>query len=111
MVKAGIDPKVIIDEYANGLKRKLKINKIIIFGSAAKYGLRGNSDLDIIVLSDNFRRINFIRRLELLSRARKGLCREVSMDIIGYTPEEFKELSKESAVLNEAKKNGKVIWP
>lgn len=102
--------KRIIKEYIDNLKSKIKINKVILFGSAAKYKLDKNSDLDIIVLSNDFKKINFLKRLEFLSHARNGNARKIPMDIIGYTPDEFNKLSKESLVLKEAKENGKVIW-
>ena len=111
MVKARIKPKAVVREYIGGLKNKIKIDKVIFFGSAAKNKFGRNNDLDIIVLSKNFKKMNFLRRLELLSCARNGNSRKVPMDIIGYTAEEFNKLSKESAVLKEAKQTGKVIWP
>jgi hypothetical protein len=67
--------------------------------------------LDLIILSDDFKKIDFLKRLEILSHARCGMSRQVPMDIIGYTPEEFEILSKESPILKEVKKRGRVIWP
>lgn len=109
MAKKTISPEKIIREYARLLRDKIKINKIILFGSAAYHKMTKDSDLDIIVLSDSFKGMDFLKRLELLSCARSRDCLSVAMDILGYTPAEFKEISKESVILGEAKRYGKTI--
>lgn len=113
MVKIRINPKEIISEYADNLKKRFRINKVILFGSTLTHNFNKNknSDLDIIVLSNDFKKIGFLKRLELLSHARSGKSRSIPMDIMGYTPAEFNKLSKKSVILKEAKQNGKVIWP
>lgn len=110
MAKVRINPRKLIKEYVSGLEGKLNIDKVILFGSAAKNRLSRDSDIDIIVLSNDFKRMGFLKRLELLSHARNGNSRKFPMDIIGYTPAEFDKLSKESVILGEAKLNGRVIW-
>lgn len=111
MAKVKVKPEEIILEYVKGLQNKIRINKVILFGSAVRNRVTRDSDLDLIVLSDSFRGMDFLRRLELLSRARSNLSRSVAMDILGYTPAEFKKISKESVVLGEAKREGRIIWP
>lgn len=105
--------KEIINEYARNLSRKIKIEKVILFGSAARGKLKKDSDLDIIILSDDLKAMDFLKRLEMLSHV-QGMSENtasVPMDILGYTPAEFRQISRDSVVLAEAKKNGKVIWP
>ncbi len=48
-----------------------------------------------------------IKWIELQARGRKFMS--PAMDILGYTPEEFEKLSKESIVLAEAKKEGIIL--
>ncbi|MFH2070888.1 MAG: nucleotidyltransferase domain-containing protein [Elusimicrobiota bacterium] len=100
----------IVYQYIQLLENKIRIDKVILFGSSANGKIGRNSDLDIIILSDDFKKMNFLKRLELLSRARGRECISVPMDIIGYTTKEFSRSSKESLILGEAKKNGQVIW-
>lgn len=69
-----------------------------------------NSDVDLVVLSNDFKKMNFLKRLEFLSCTRGRKCISVAMDIIGYTKEEFSRLSKESMILSEVKRNGQVVW-
>ena len=53
--------------------------------------------------------MDFMKRLVLLSQARGRKFMSPAMDILGYTPEEFEKLSKESIVLAEAKKEGIIL--
>lgn len=110
MVKVRIEPRSLIREYISGLQGKLKVEKVILFGSAVKNKFNQNSDLDIVVLSNDFKKMGFLKRLELLSHARNGKSRKIPMDIIGYTSAEFSKLSGESVILGEAKQHGKVVW-
>lgn len=111
MARGKITPIKIVKDYAKNLSGKIKIDQVILFGSAARGRMNYHSDLDVIILSPNFKKMDFIKRLQLLSHARVRASREIPMDILGYTKEEFEELSKESVVLGEAKQKGKIIWP
>jgi predicted nucleotidyltransferase len=82
---------------------------VILFGSAARGEMHRDSDIDLIIISPDFKKMGFTERLILLSRLREGMKKSASMDIFGYTPEEFERLSKESIVLKEAKREGKII--
>jgi predicted nucleotidyltransferase len=110
MAENGIKPRQVIAAYASELEKKIKVSKVILFGSAARGEMNQDSDLDLIVLSDSFRHMSFIKRLQLLSHARSGSARKVPMDILGYTPQEAKELSRKSSMLKEAFRQGKVLW-
>ena len=110
MAKNRIKPQEIINEYASELKKRIHISKIILFGSAARGKMTENSDIDIIVLSQDFKKMGFLKRLTLLSHARVGKTRKIAMDIFGYTPEEAKNLSRSSSMLKEALTQGKIVW-
>lgn len=104
-----INPVKIVRRYAQGLTHQIHVGKVILFGSAGRGEMTYDSDIDVIVLSPDFKKIDFIKRLQLLSRARKGEARKIPMDILGYTNEEFKKMVKESVVLAEAQKDGREI--
>jgi predicted nucleotidyltransferase len=99
----------IVKDYLRNLEGKINVKKVILFGSAARGKMHRDSDIDLIILSPDFKKMEFMERLILLSRLRGGMKKSAPMDIFGYTPEEFKKLSKESIILKEAKKEGKVI--
>jgi len=109
--KSKIKKKVIsiVKDYLQNLEGKINVKKVILFGSAARGKMHRDSDIDLIILSPDFKKMEFMERLILLSRLREGMKKSAPMDIFGYTPEEFEKLSKESVVLKEAKKEGRVI--
>lgn len=103
--------KEIVKEYLKNFPQDIKIKGVFLFGSYATGQIRQDSDLDLIVISPDFKKINFIKRMELLSHLRQArITRDIPMDIIGYTPEEFREIDKESIVMKEAKREGKMIY-
>jgi len=98
--------KKIIKGYIKELKPFIKIERVILFGSQVKGGAHRDSDIDFIIISPDFKKMEFMERLIWLSKMRGEKFMSPAMDIFGYTPEEFKKLSKESIVLEEAKKEG-----
>lgn len=103
--------KKIVREYLRNFPPEIKVNKVFLFGSYATGKIREDSDIDLIIISPYFKKIAFIKRLEMLSKLRQDkLSRSVPMDIIGYTSEEFENIDKESIVMRRAKREGKVIY-
>lgn len=103
--------KKIIKEYVEGLRFYIRVEKAILFGSYARGEAGKYSDIDLIIVSPDFKGMDFMERLIWLSKMRKEKFMSPGMDIFGYTSEEFKELSKKSVVLGEAKKEGVVVKP
>jgi predicted nucleotidyltransferase len=68
--------------------RRLHIrpDQVALFGSWAKGRQRRGSDIDLIVISRDFRRKGLRRRLELLGTAAARAL--VPVQALGYTPEE-----------------------
>lgn len=109
MARKKIDPKKIIRKYIKNFPKKIIVKGVLLFGSYATGKFNQYSDLDIVVISPYFKKMNFIKRMELLSYLRSGAAEDVPMDIIGYTPEEFKNIEDESIIMRRAKKEGKMI--
>lgn len=111
MVNKKNNIRKIIKEYLKNFPPDIKVEKVFLFGSYATGKIRDDSDIDIIVISPDFKKIAFIKRLEMLSKLRQDkLSRSVPMDIIGYTPEEFENIDKESIIMRRAKREGKIIY-
>lgn len=102
--------KKITEDYIKNFPPNIKVKGVFLFGSYATGKIREESDIDIAVISPDFKEIPFIKRLELLSKLRKSkMSRSAPMDIIGYTPEEFKNIDKESIIMRRAKREGRMI--
>ena len=111
MGRKKINLKKLIKEYLKCFPEDIKVKKIFLFGSYATGQVRENSDVDLIIISSQFKDIPFIKRLEMLSHFRqREITRSVPMDILGYTPEEFEEIDKESMIMKRAKREGKMIY-
>jgi len=115
MVKKLLESKInrrvskIIEDYLQNLEGKIRVKKVILFGSAAQGRIHHESDIDLIIISPDFKKMDFIKRLLLLTRLRRNMKKSVPMDILGYTKEEFEKLAKQSIILKEAKEKGKII--
>ena len=111
MARKKIDIKKIIKVYLKKFPKDIKVKGVFLFGSYVRGEAGKHSDVDIIIISPDFEKMSFIKRLELLSCLRRSkITRSIPMDILGYTPEEFNEIDKESIVMKEAKKEGKMIY-
>lgn len=97
MAKKRIIPELIIKDYIKDLSGQIKVDGAFIFGSYATGKVREDSDLDCIIISRDFKKINYLKRLQLLSRARRGLAVNMAMDIFGYTPQEFKAMKRDES--------------
>lgn len=78
--------------------------KIVLFGSRAKGTAKNDSDYDLLVISKDFRKIQFYQRMVGLYHLKRGLS--VSMDIIGLTPEEFEQKRQRTGVIQDAYREG-----
>lgn len=111
MANRKINIKKLVKEYLKNFSPDIRVKGVFLFGSYATGQIREDSDVDLIVISPDFKKINFIKRLEMLSKFRQDrMSRSVPMDIIGYTPEEFKNIDKESVIMRRAKREGKMIY-
>ena len=100
------DEKVryLIDNYIEKIKDIYAANEVWLWGSRA-YGTPNKySDIDLIVVSDKFSKIKFIRRMyEFISKLGLLLDRNAEVvDVLCYTPEEFERKKQEIGVVREA---------
>ena len=86
--------KRIVRQYSQELERNdIHITKIILYGSYRDGNPREESDIDLIVISENFAEMNLRERLEILGLAAGRVFEPI--EAIGYTQEEI-ENSKET---------------
>ena len=95
----------IITEYKQKLEALgIKVKKIILYGSHATGNAKKESDIDLVVLSDDFKDKDLWERLCLLGRARIGIKKP--MEILGFTEEEFKAENSGTFAGDEIKTKG-----
>jgi len=85
------------------LKRELGAVEVYIFGSRAYGTPLLESDLDMIVVSEEFGKRDFIENMELLSRMWDG---SFSIEMFPYTPEQIEKYAEKKTVISEALKKG-----
>jgi predicted nucleotidyltransferase len=84
----------------------IKVDFAILFGSTI-YGERlRNSDVDLIVVSEDFEGMPFEKRMLTLQNHWKH---NVMLEAFGFTHKEFESLKNKSVVIQEAIEKGKVI--
>jgi len=106
---AKVPPKIVKDfitRYKRTLEPHIKVESMILFGSYARGEQGRYSDIDLIVISPDFKRMGYMDRMIWLSKMRGDKFINRAMDVLGYTKEEFGKMRKESAVLDEAWREG-----
>ncbi len=91
MVKTKREIDTIIENYERELK-KLGITpqRIILYGSYKNGNPREDSDIDLIVISEDLKKMNLRERLELLGLAAGRVFEPI--EARGYTKEEIRDI-------------------
>lgn len=98
----------IVSEYKQNLEALgIKVKKVILYGSHATGEAKEDSDIDLLVVSDDFKDMDLWERLCLLGRARVGIKRP--MEIFGFTEEELSEERIGTFVRDEVKVKGIIV--
>ena len=96
----------IIKEFVNKLKKDYEINEVIFFGSRAVGKSHKDSDIDLIIVSDDFEGVNRIERGASMYQYWAWL---IPVDFLCYTSKEFNLLRKRISIVREAISKGIVI--
>ncbi len=102
--------KEVVHFLSNCLKEKgLRVSKIIVFGSQAKGTATEESDIDIVIVSEDFKRKNIFKRADLTKDAEIRTIRKfmVPLDIITMTPEEYEN---KTTLMAEYAQEGEVVF-
>ena len=95
----------VIKQYKQRLEASgIRVKKIILYGSHAQGEAKEDSDIDLVVISEDFKDMDLWERLSLLGYARIGIRKP--MEILGFTEEEFAEKEKGTFVGDEIKAKG-----
>ncbi len=88
-------------------KSNNRFDKIILFGSYARGDFTKDSDVDLIIIDNKFRKKNVFHRTKNLWinwHIKQKL--KYPVDFLCYTPEEFEKLKKQVSIVSEALREG-----
>ncbi|HSW09720.1 MAG TPA: nucleotidyltransferase domain-containing protein [Bacillota bacterium] len=88
-----------------GACRQAGYAKAILFGSMARGDVGPDSDIDLLLVKDTQDR--FMDRLDEFYRT---VAPKVAVDVLVYTPEEFRELLKSRSFIRTAVEEGVVLF-
>jgi predicted nucleotidyltransferase len=96
----------IVSDFAKVLESKgIKPQKIILFGSHSTGTQREDSDIDLVVISDDFAGKGYWERIEVLSAAIATVFQPI--EAVAMTPEEWQ--CGDSLIADYAR-NGEVVY-
>lgn len=94
---------VLIKKFVKKIQKKFKISRVIFFGSRARGNHLEHSDIDLIVVSSDFARIDFTSCARLMQEFWSA---RHAVDFLCYTPEEFEKLSSRITLVRDAVREG-----
>lgn len=102
-----MDRKAIIKKklgiFKKSVNKEFPISRMYFFGSRASGKHKKYSDIDLIIVSPKFRKLDFFKRG---AKMYNYWDLNYPVDFLCYTPEEFNKLKKQITILREAVKNG-----
>ena len=107
MAKTALDIKQIIKGYVARLQPEIRVAKVVLFGSQAHGTATEWSDIDIAVISNDFKKMKPLQQVEFLALRRKG-C-DPALAPLGFTPDEYENASHLD-FLGEIKRTGVVVY-
>ena len=81
-----------LNQFVQKIPKSVKVDKVIIFGSYLEGNATEDSDVDVIVVSDDFRKMDEDQRLDILYDAADDIDPEVHP--WAFTNEELNQKSK-----------------
>ena len=83
-----------IRKYIRALQESgIHVQQVFLYGSHAKNQAHRDSDIDIIVVSEDFKGKELLERLHILGRARRNVTE--SVEAYGFTPEEVQNRERD----------------
>lgn len=107
MDKTQNEIKITLSKFKEKISSTNKIDKLILFGSRAKGTSKKNSDVDLLLISKDFKGKKYFRRAPKFYRMWDY---DYDVDIICLTPEEISARKRQVGIIREAVKEGIEIY-
>jgi len=100
-----MDKKIIakLKEFKKKVSKDYPVNKIVFFGSRVSGRPHRWSDIDLLIVSNKFRKMDFIQRG---AKMYDYWNLNYPVDFLCYTPKEFNKKKSEISIVREAVKEG-----
>lgn len=109
MAKKLYEFKKIAKQFATLLADEgIEVESILMYGSQARGNATEDSDIDLVVISDDLGKFEPLQRLEFLSRI-AWKC-DVPLEIVGYTKDEIKGKEGVSIFWDEIRSTSRTIY-
>jgi len=95
-----------LKKFLKNLRKDFSVKEIILFGSRARGNEKKDSDIDIIIVSNNFRNMTFFERGAAMYNYWNL---KMPVDFLCYTEEEFNSLKRKISIVKEALKEGIIV--
>lgn len=92
-----------LKKFKSVLSRKIRVEKMILYGSRARGDALKQSDVDVLLISKDFQGIPFLERMYQSSKLWKY---KIPLEMFCYTPEEFARKKKENSYMKMILKEG-----
>ena len=92
-----------IEKFVGRLREKIRVEKVIIFGSRARGDNLEDSDVDLIIISRDFEGVPFYERMDKLILLWES---PLDLEALCYTPLEFEIKKNEIGVVQQAVREG-----
>ena len=92
-----------LNQFLQAVSKNVRVDQLIIFGSYLEGKARSDSDIDVVVVSENFRDIDPFDRSRMLDNAAGDINPEIQA--WGFTAEEL-EAADELTTLGYARTSG-----
>jgi len=96
----------VVKNFVKRLSENFEIYRVIFFGSRALGKSNKDSDIDLLIVSDDFKNLDFFQRG---AKMYDYWDSDYPVDFLCYTVEEFERLSRMITIVREANDNGVVI--
>jgi hypothetical protein len=90
-------------EFVRRVNKHFKIKKAIAFGSRVRGDYLEWSDVDVLLVSEDFEGIEFTERMSRMYEYWKS---DYPLEVLCYTPEEFEKKRKQICIVREAVQEG-----